>query len=49
MEKQENTFQPALTIPLVRNSINFAKVNNPVLNLRILQNCAYLYLQNNSP
>ena len=34
--KSENTFQPALTVLLFRNSMNFVKGNNLMLNLIIL-------------
>ena len=35
--KIKNTFKPFLTVLLLRNSTNFAKVNNLMLNLMILK------------
>ena len=41
----DNIFKPALTVPLFRNSINFEKVYNLLLNLMILKSPIELTIQ----
>ena len=43
--KKKNTFKPPLTVLLLRNFTNFAKVNNLMINLMLLKSAIVLRKQ----